>query len=385
MHKIRSIFLQFVLCVVILSCSQPESANDDRNTSNLSKINTSIRYAKRFSIVSNNNKKIIYLYGNKNISETTATYIVGNSNDTCVKKHNTYYVKNNIEKIASLSSIYTHMICELKEINHIAAIENIDYYNNIEILKKFNEKKLMELSKGSEMDIEKTAALNPDIIFTFGMGNYEDDRKKLSKLNIPTVVIVDHLEENPLARAEWIKFFAAFLGKEKLADSIFNSIEKRYDDLKKLAAASTIQPTVLTEIKYSDVWYVPGGKSFAATFIKDANASYVWKDDNKTGSLTLSFEEVYGKAKDADYWLNLSMINTKKELLSVEQRYAEFTAFKKGNLYNNNKFVNGKGYSIYWESGIGHPEKVLSDLIKIFHPELKDSLKADFFYYKKIN
>ena len=132
------------------------------------------------------------------------------------------------------------------------------------------------------------------------------------------------------------------------------------------------------------MWYVPGGKSFVANLIKDANADYVFKYDAHTGSLNLSFEDVYLKAKDADYWLNPAMVNSKKEILGFELRYAEFKAYKTGNLYNNNKIVNGKGFSNYWETGIIYPDKVLSDLILIFHPEIKPELKSELYYYKKI-
>src|SRR5690606_5534333 len=104
------------------------------------------------------------------------------------------------------------------------------------------------------------------------------------------------------------------------------------------------KPSVFSEIKYGDVWYLPGGKSFMAQLLNDASADYIWKSDSSAGSLPLSFEQVYSKAKDADFWLNLPLIKTKKELLSYENRYSEFKAFKDGKLYNNTKTTNDKGY-----------------------------------------
>lgn len=282
------------------------------------------------------------------------------------------------------------MLCELGEINRIAAIENIDYYNNSSIINKHKEGNLAELSVNPEPDIEKTIELNPDIIFNFGMGNPgKGINKKIIQAKIPMALIVDHLEETPLARAEWIKFFAVFTNKSLKADSIFKVIEKNYVNLRHLAYNSKIQPSVFTEIKYGDVWYVPGGKSFAANFLRDANANYIWKEDTNAGSLHLSFEKVFSKAQNADFWLNLSLLNSKNELFTLENRYSEFKAFKNGELYNNNKVKNDKGYSTYWESGIMYPDKILSDLILIFHPELKTKLlekghSTDFNYYKKL-
>lgn len=382
----RLLYIFFVL--IIVSCNNSIEKSKEQSYINFQvKKDTSIHYAKRFSISENEKFKCIYLFGNFDIEDTTGIYIILKDSTLNLKKEKGEFIfKTTCKKIASLSSVYTNMFCELKALQNVLAIENIDYYNNAEVIEKFNNQKLLELVKGPEIDIEKTIVLNPDIIFSFGMnGDKKEENKKMEQANIPTVFCLDHLEETPLARAEWIKFYGAFVGKEQLGDSIFKRIEKNYLQLKILATAAQAQPTVFTEIKYGDVWYAPGGKSFVATFLKDANASYIFKDNLKTGSLNLSFEEVYTEAKNADFWLNLALVNSKKELLSIESRYAEFNAFKKGNLYNNNKVVNAKGYSNYWETGIIYPNKVLSDLILIFHPDLKAELKNELNYYKKIN
>ena len=39
------------------------------------------------------------------------------------------------------------------------------------------------------------------------------------------------MEESPLGRTEWIKFEAAFLGKDSLAEAIFSNIEARYNSI----------------------------------------------------------------------------------------------------------------------------------------------------------
>jgi iron complex transport system substrate-binding protein len=206
----------------------------------------------------------------------------------------------------------------------------------------------------------------------------------LSAAGIPVAVSVDHLEETPLARAEWIKFYGAFVDRSARADSIFNACEKRYSELKRLVEASEARPAVFTEIKYSDAWYMPGGNSYIAKLLSDAGARYLWSDNPKTGSLPLSFEEVFARAGNADYWINLSTVRSKKELLAYEPRYSAFKAFASGNLYNNTKHTNKKGYSDYWESGMLHPDRILSDLVNIFHPGLLGTGNPQFFYYEQI-
>ena len=124
------------------------------------------------------------------------------------------------------------------------------------------------------------------------------------------------------------------------------------------------------------------GKSFIAHLIEDAGGDYFWEEDTKTGSSAQSFETVYAKAKDCDIWINLYNLNSKKELLSYDERYGLFKACKNNQLYNNNKIQNALGYSNYWETGITNPDEVLADLIAIFSPELLP--KHEFVFYKKI-
>lgn len=341
-----------------------------------------LSYAKRFAIKKHAEYTVLEILGNKDNYEVTASFVLYKKQKPDYGK-DAYYIRTPASRVASMSSIYTNMLSELHCEQTIVAIDNVDYYNNVFIQNKVKENSIQELSKGPTVEIEKTLALNPDLFLTFGMGNPKQDLdKKLLQSGLPIVISIDHLEETPLARAEWIKFFACFLNKEALADSLFSITEKRYNALVTLARNSKRKPTVLTEIKYGDAWYVPSGKSYIANLINDAGGSYFWKDDQKVGSTPLSFEMVYARAKDCDFWINQYNVNTKKELASYDERYALFKAFKESHLYNNNKTQNAQGYSNYWETGITHPDDVLADLIKIFAPGLMP--EHELVYYKKI-
>lgn len=368
----------FIPLLLLLSCASTNEEQQSKNTLTAVTLN----YAKRFTIKTSSDFTVLELHGNKNDSDVTSTFVLYKNQQPNYSKE-AYYIKTPVIRVASMSSIYTTMIAELNCDNKIIAIDNIDYYNNSFIQQQVKKGLITELSKGPQIDIEKTIALNPDLFLTFGMGSPKDDvDKKLSQSKIPIAISIDHLEETPLARAEWIKFFAYFFNKETMADSLFKITEKKYNELKNIASAPTKKPSVLTEIKYGDAWYIPSGKSFIAHLIEDAGGDYFWKEDAKTGSSAQSFETVYAKAKDCDIWINLYNLNSKKELLSYDERYGLFKACKDNQLYNNNKTQNALGYSNYWETGITHPEEVLADLIAIFSPELMPTHK--FVFYKKI-
>lgn len=368
----------FIPLLLLLSCA---STNEDQHAkSTLTTVPLS--YAKRFTIQTSADFTVLELHGNKNDSAITASFVLYKHQKPDYTKE-AYYIKTPITRVASMSSIYTTMIAQLKYEDKIVAIDNVDYYNNTFIQEQVKKGFIIELSKGPQVDIEKTIALQPDLFLTFGMGSPKDDvDKKLVQSSMPIAVSIDHLEETPLARAEWIKFFAYFFNKESLADSLFQITEKKYKDLKTLAQSSTHKPSVLTEIKYGDAWYIPAGKSFIAHLIEDAGGDYFWKEDAKTGSSAQSFETVYAKAKDCDIWINLYNLNSKKELLSYDERYGLFKACKNNQLYNNNKTQNVLGYSNYWETGITNPDEVLGDLIAIFSPSLLPN--HEFTFYKKL-
>jgi iron complex transport system substrate-binding protein len=275
------------------------------------------------------------------------------------------------------------MLAELGSVDAIVGIDNSDYVNDTTVLNRIRNQHLAELSKGSSADLEPTIALQPDLVLMFGMGNPERDMPSgFAESKLPVVIVLDHLEEHPLARAEWMKFFAAFVDKQQQADSIFASVETNYYQLKNKVAEVSSRPTVFSEIKFGEAWYMPGGKSFMALLIADAGGDYLWKDVNQSGSIPLTLEQVLMKAGAADVWLNQPLLFSLQDIAAADKRYTAFKAYQTKQVFNNTLGRNSKGYSPYWESGMSHPDRILADLIKIFHPNFQTNQK--FYYYEQL-
>ncbi len=367
------------------SCDPSRSGEKDYMVIDLYK-DTSVKYAQRFSIWNGKDFKVIHLLAKAKSNDTTDTFVLYDSIQPPLDFKNTHYIKRPCTRIAALSSIYANMIAEVGCLNNIIAIENIDYYNNPEIIKAVESDKIKQVQRNPDIDKELVLKLKPDIIFAFGMNQSSNDfDAKIIGAGIPVVMSLDHLERSPLARAEWIKFFAAFVNKSDEANIIFAGVEKDYLELKEMSKHYTDKPNVLTELRFGDVWYVPGGKSYMAQLINDANGNYFWKEDTATGSLQLSFEAVYKKAQSADLWLNVSLCTTKEQVIAQDKRYADFEPYKKNGIYNNNLNCNKLNYSTYWETGMIYPNRILSDMIQMFHKQAKEDLKRPFFYYRQLN
>src|SRR5690606_7141827 len=105
---------------------------------------------------------------------------------------------------------------------------------------------------------------------------------------------------------------------------IFNAIEKNYLEAKKLASTDKSKPTVLSGAMHKDVWYLPSGTSPEAQLLKDANVDYLWQDVASEGSLALSFEAVFSKAKGADIWISPSYYNSLETLAKANEHYTQF-------------------------------------------------------------
>jgi iron complex transport system substrate-binding protein len=380
----RSIII--FLSVLFLSSCRTSPANETNDEVIDLYKDTSIKFARRFLIDQGKDFKVIHILANRETSDTSATFILYDSVKPNLKYKHAHFIKKPCTRIVVLSSIYANMISEVGGLKNIVAIENVDYYNNSGITKSVEAGRILQVQRNPEIDKEAVVKLKPDIIFAFGMGGSSGDfDPKLVESGIPVAISLDHLEKSPLARAEWIKFFAAFVNKSDEANIIFSEVVKDYNQLSSMAKNYKDKPNVLTELKFGDVWYVPGGRSYMAQLINDANGNYVWSEDTATGSLPLSFETVYKKAQNADLWLNVSMCTSIEQVKAQDGRYASFNAYKTKAIYNNNLYANKLNYSTYWETGMMYPNRILCDMIQIFHKPAKDSLDRPFYYYKQLN
>lgn len=87
-------------------------------------------------------------------------------------------------------------------------------------------------------------------------------------------------------------------------------------------------------------------------------------------------------AGSADVWINVGGIRSLEELRRRLPKFADTECVVKGNVWDCDLRTTPAGGNDYWESGVIHPDLVLKDMIKIFHPELlRDST---FTYYRQL-
>ncbi len=266
----------------------------------------------------------------------------------------------------------------LNAMDIIMAVFEANYIQSAPLKDRIAKGQVIDLGESSQMNVEQVIQLNPSLIFTSPYQGQKDN--KLNTLQTTLLPYLDYMEDTPLGQVEWIKVIGMLLDKKELADSLFTVTEEKYHDLRKLCENIEDKPTVFGEIKTGSTWYISSGKSYIANMYKDASADYIFKDITQTGSVPFSEEKVFDQAYDADFWLIKHHHPADLTLASLKNQdplYGEFEAYKKGDVYLCNTSKKP-----YYEEVSLYPDRLLADLIAIFHPSLLPNHK--FYYYQKM-
>ena len=301
----------------------------------------------------------------------------GLSSNICSKLIPEGYLKVEVpvEKTIAMTLLQLSNFAALDALDKLSAITSTKNLFNENILSRVEDGTLQKIGHEGNFDQELIMAANPDIIFIspFKKGGYD----AIKETGITLVPHLGYKELVPLGQAEWIKFTAMFIGKEKAANQTFAQIEKNYLDMKALAENTQTRPTVFSGEMHSGNWYAVGGMNHLAQIFRDAGADYLIKDNN-TGGVNIEFEKVYSTCAKADYWRILNSFSgdfSYDALKKSEPRNALFNAFKnKKVIYCNMK------QTPYYELAPVHPDLLLKDFIAIFHPELVEENYEGTFY-----
>lgn len=292
-------------------------------------------------------------------------------------------VRTPLESNLVFTAPHCQLLTELGCQNAITGVCDKDYINIPDIKSRAQADAkvahpIMDCGSSMQPDIERIIALHPEALLISPFEN-NGGYGKLDKLRIPIIETADYMETSPLGRAEWIKLYGLLLSSSK-ADSLFSAIEKEYLQLKAEAAKLPLGLSILTERKTGNVWYVPGGKSTMGILLRDAHAKYIFADDQHSGSLSMSPEQIIAKGNQIDAW-TLKYFGgnalTKNELLAEYQGYQALKAFQSGNIYETDT-----SREPYFELTSFHPEILLREFIILSHPEAGDKFGKLRFYKK---
>ena len=288
-------------------------------------------------------------------------------------------VRTPLSKAVIYSSVHCSLLKDFGALNSIGGVCDLKYIKLPEIEEGCRKGTIADVGDGMNPNIEKIIDLHPDAILLSPFEN-SGGYGRVEKLNVPIIECADYMETSSLGRAEWMRFYGLLFGKKTEADAMFAAVERNYKDLQELVKPISFAPSVMCDLKTSSTWYTPGGNSTIAKLYSDAGANYIFREDTHSGSLPYPFEVIFEKGQQTDFWLiryNQPVDKTYGELEKEFAPYAGFRAFKERNIYG----CNANRVPFYEETPF-HPDWLLKDLIKIFHPSLLEGYELR--YYNKL-
>ena len=372
-----SFFLTFWVTVLLLSAcggkSSTASGSEQGDT-------IPLHYSSNLSLIDYEDCIVAQLRNPWDTAKILHTYVLVDKNQPLPQElPQGTLVRTPLSKAVIYSSVHCSLLKDFGALNSIGGVCDLKYIKLPEIEEGCRNGTIADVGDGMNPNIEKIIDLHPDAILLSPFEN-SGGYGRVEKLNVPIIECADYMETSSLGRAEWMRFYCLLFGKKTEADAMFAAVERNYKDLQELVKPISFAPSVMCDLKTSSTWYTPGGNSTIAKLYSDAGANYIFREDTHSGSLPYPFEVIFEKGQQTDFWLiryNQPVDKTYGELEKEFAPYAGFRAFKERNIYgcNTNRVP-------FYEETPFHPDWLLKDLIKIFHPSLSEGYELR--YYNKL-
>ncbi len=284
-----------------------------------------------------------------------------------------------VSSLYAASTTHLQPLADLDRLDVLTGVSVKRYVVGDAILARTRRADVREFAPISVVDTELVVSGRPGLFMTGGPATAE--LAVLRNTGIPVVANNEWLEPTALARAEWLKYIALFLNEERTAQRLYGDMKTRYAGLRARATAipDAARPLVMTGRGTRGDFVIAGGRSYVAALIHDAGGRYVWADNTARGSVTIDLEAQVRRAAGADIWINGGGWRSLAEMVTDEPRYAAFTPYRTGQVWVYERRVTPDGANDYWSRAVSHPDLILADLVKIFHPQLAASHQFEWY------
>lgn len=368
-----------ILFSLLISCHKYQKKEETyiNNTS-------TIKYAQTFDIQDFDGYKKLTIFSRyKGDTIGESFYLVSKNKAIPTTLKDKKIIRTPIEKIIVTSTTHIPMLELIDAEKSIVGFPHLQHISSQKTRNLIDKKQIKELGSTEQLNIESIISLKPELVVGFNIDALSTSLNPIKKIGIPVITNSDWLENKPLGRAEWVKFFGVLYEKDSLAKAQFESIESKYLTVQKQIKKQNNTPkTVLSGALFQDVWYVPAGDSYMANLFKDAGCKYLWADTSGNGSLPLSIESVLSKAGDVDFWIAPGIFTTKAALLKDSPHYQHIKAFQENNMYAFSKSRHNNKSVLFYELAAARPDLVLEDFYHIFHNT--DSLPKNLHFFQKV-
>jgi iron complex transport system substrate-binding protein len=280
-------------------------------------------------------------------------------------------VKVPLASLFVFSPTHLSLLVDLDRVDVLTGVAWLDGVTSPEMQARIGTGKVVEFAKvGLAIDVERVVAARPALVMAGGSSSASIP--VIRNAGVPVAANTEWLEPTALGRAEWLKYLGLFLNEERKAQTVYGAMKGRYRSLSTRATGrpQAERPLVMTGRSTRGIFTIAGGRSYVAALINDAGGRYAWPDNTGVGSASVDLEAQIQRAANADVWINGGGWTSLAAMLEDEPRYAAFKAYRHGQVWVYERRVTPAGANDYWSRSVTHPDLVLADLVKIFHPQL---------------
>lgn len=388
MNHIKRSLRQAISLVIALLLLSIQACKPSEHAKTVSGMETTeavpLQYAKLFTMKRKNGCTRIDVFSGENNSPAPVVRYLLVPRGKAVPEHDAdiLVVKTPVRSLTCDNGLQVSFLDLLDASKALVGVSGKVLINNDRIHRAIDNGTLAVTGYGRSTNMEKLLALKPDVTFiTTSFGANLPSR--LRSYGMTPGLFSAYHETHPLGVVEWIRFMGAFLGKERLAESIFQERVTAYLKVQQKVKQLRERPAVIAGYMSKGAWSTMTAPRSFVTMLDHAGADYLFRGLETERGYLLSGEVAMQAAQQAAFWLNPhSQASTLRELLAKDSRYAGFRIVREGRVYNNNGSCFKNGKTKYWDIGISEPDQILADLIAIFHPELMPGHKLR--YYRRL-
>ena len=199
---------------------------------------------------------------------------------------------------------------------------------------------ILYAGKYSKPDYELSVSENCSLAIENTMITHSPEvSEMLADFDIPTMIEYSSYESHPLGRVEWVKFFGALIGKDELAQKIFDEEVRLVDEV--TSVEKTDKTVAFFYVTSNGLIQVRSSSDYVPKMINLAGGNYIPTNigdpDSKRSTVSMQIEDFYDQAKDVDFIIYNSSIDggigSVQELLDKCAVLKDFKAVKEGNVW----------------------------------------------------